>query len=159
MHARDSAGGTALHASTFRGHVDVSRVLLEAGSDCNAVDQGTNTPLHMLATSEVSKGEGCGCVGTAGTELVALLLEWGASTDIKSSKGLTPISAALDAGNRSLVLAYRDFFGEDEALGSRTDSAPGTTIFEEVAGTSKPNHKAAGAEGASEITEAALEPA
>lgn len=107
--ARDSAGGTALHAATLRRHVDVARALLQAGCDSNATDQGTNTPLHTLAAAGASPGDG----EATGAELVSLLLEWGASADIKNSAGLTPISAALDSRNRGLVLAYRTFFGED----------------------------------------------
>lgn len=94
--------------------MDVARALLEAGSDCNAIDQGNNTPLHMLASA--STGDGSVGEGTSGAELIALLLEWGASADIKNSKGLTPMSAALDTRNRAAVLAYRAFFGEDMGL-------------------------------------------
>eukprot|EP00903_Cladosiphon_okamuranus_P012553 g11754.t1 len=115
--ARDSAGGIALHAATLRRHVDVARVLLEAGSDCNAVDQGNNTPLHMLATPPTANDGGCGSVADEeGAALVALLLEWGASAEIKNSQGLTPKTAALDTKNRATVLAYRAFFGEDSGL-------------------------------------------
>lgn len=116
VHARDSAGGTALHAATLRRHVDVARALLEAGSDCNAIDQGNNTPLHMLASASAGEDGEEGVAGGVDANLVALLLDWGASVDIKNSKGLTPMSAALDARNRSTVLAYRTFFGEGSVL-------------------------------------------
>lgn len=116
VNARDSAGGTALHAATLRRHVDVARVLLEAGSDSNATDQGNNTALHMLASASLGEGGACVVEGGVDAELVALLLEWGASADIKNSKGFTPMSAALDARNRATVLAYREFFGEDSSL-------------------------------------------
>lgn len=135
--ARDSAGGTALHAATLHRHMDVVRVLLEAGSDCNAIDQGNNTPLHMLAS--VSSGNDGGSNvrgGETGAEVAGLLLEWGASADIENSKGLTPISAALDTRNRAMVLAYREFFGEDSGLAAvdadynaesnRSDTIPAT---------------------------------
>lgn len=117
MDARDSAGGVALHAATLRRHVEVARVLLEAGSDCDAVDQGNNTPLHMLATPPTGNDGRCGSVADdEGAALVALLLEWGATAEIKNSQGLTPKTAALDTKNRATVLAYRAFFGEDSGL-------------------------------------------
>lgn len=94
--------------------MDVARALLEAGSDCNAIDQGNNTPLHMLASPFT--GDGNVGEGTGDAELVALLLEWGASADVKNSKGLTPMSAALDTRNRATVLAYKAFFGENSGL-------------------------------------------
>ena len=126
--ARDSAGGIALHAATLRRHVDVARVLLEAGSDCNAVDQGNNTPLHMLATPPTGNDGGCGSVaGDEGAGLVALLLEWGASADIKNSQGLTPKTAALDTKNRATVLAYRAFFGDDTGLAVGVDVGGGAS--------------------------------
>eukprot|EP00752_Nemacystus_decipiens_P006376 g5748.t1 len=123
--ARDSAGGIALHAATLRRHVDVARILLEAGSDCNAVDQGNNTPLHMLAAPLTEQDDGgCGSfAGDKGAALVALLLEWGASADMKNSQGLTPKSAALDTKNRATVLAYRAFFGDDTGLAVSVDDA------------------------------------
>ena len=86
--------------------MDLSRVLLEAGSDCNAVDKGTNAPLHLLAAQNAHPGD-----ESVGAQLAALLLEWGASADIKNSRGLTPITAALEAKRKSLVVAYEDFFG------------------------------------------------
>lgn len=102
----------------------MARVLLEAGSDCNAVDQGNNTPLHMLASLPTGDGGGRGSVaGDEGAALVALLLEWGASADIKNSQGLTPKTAALDTKNRATVLAYRAFFGEDSGLAACVDDA------------------------------------
>ena len=123
MDARDSAGGVALHAAVLRRHVDVARALLEAGSACNAVDQGNNTPLHMLAVVPTGDDGGNGRVeGEAGAALVGLLLEWGASVDIKNSQGLTPMSAALDTKNRATVLAYRTFFGDDTGTAVGVDA-------------------------------------
>lgn len=105
--ARDSAGGTPLHASTLHGHVETVRVLLQAGADCNAVDHGGNTPLHALTRAHSDDK-------TSAT-LASLLLEYGASADFKNSEDLTPASAALAARNMALVKACRDFFGEEQA--------------------------------------------
>lgn len=61
----------------------------------------------------------------AGAELATLLLEWGASVGIKNSEALTAVSAAHEARNRELVLAYRAFFGEDTRLDLPSLSANG----------------------------------
>lgn len=104
-------------------------MLLEAGSDSNAVDHGANTPLHVLATSptEDDTGDGNFTEGSSGAQLVSLLLKWGASPDIKNLRGLTPLTAALEMKRRSLVLAYREFFGEDLTLHADTSATEKTS--------------------------------
>jgi len=50
--ARDSDGSTPLHCATWKGHVAVVAVLLEAGADVNARNQNDHwgtTPLHAAA--------------------------------------------------------------------------------------------------------------
>lgn len=153
VNARDSAGGTALHMSVLRKHEDVSLMLLEAGADCNAVDHGTNTALHTIASSTTRRiangGDG------VSHRLVSLLLEWGASVTIVNSMSLTPVSAALEAKNRGLILVYRDFLGEDNcmslnlpdssALRGAMNSTP-IGVKEEYVGTRKTETKETAAE-------------
>ena len=77
----------------------------------------------MLAVAPTEDYGGNGRVeGEAGAALVGLLLEWGASVDIKNSQGLTPMSAALDTKNRATVLAYRTFFGDDTGTAVGVDA-------------------------------------
>lgn len=100
-------------------------MLLEVGSDSNAVDHGANTPLHVLATSpkaDLPDGDGNFTMGSASAQLVSLLLKWGASPDMKNFKGLTPVTAALEMKKRSFVLAYREFFSEDMTFHGNTDA-------------------------------------
>lgn len=135
--ARDSAGGTALHAAASRGLLEASRMLLQAGSDGNAVDMGTNTPLHRLGAAGVD--------GQTSSDLASLLLEWGASLEIKNSEGLTPVSAALASRNRPLVLAYRDFLGDDQIPSTVDDPGSHSNALLEAPNVTLPSPTKVGA--------------
>ncbi len=64
LDARDNAGRTAFHVACGRGNLDMIKLLLEAGSDPNTVDNQGFTPLHT-ATQE----------GHADAETIAYLLQ------------------------------------------------------------------------------------
>jgi ankyrin repeat protein len=64
LDARDNAGRTAFHVACSRGNLDMIKLLLEAGSDPNTVDNQGFTPLHT-ATQE----------GHADAETIAYLLQ------------------------------------------------------------------------------------
>lgn len=52
VHARDNDGSTPLHCATWKGHLAVVALLLEAGADVNARnnnDHWGTTPLHAAA--------------------------------------------------------------------------------------------------------------
>jgi ankyrin repeat protein len=52
LHARDADGSTPLHCAVWKGHVEVVRLLLDAGADVNAQNSNTHyggTPLHTAA--------------------------------------------------------------------------------------------------------------
>lgn len=67
-------GGTALHGAVWRGHVPAAQLLLEAGADVNIVDDHLMPALHLAAAENDS-------------ELVELLLRFGADTEIRDYKG------------------------------------------------------------------------
>jgi ankyrin repeat protein len=79
--ARDSDGSTPLHCATWKGHVNVVAVLLDAGANVNAVNQNEHwgtTPLHAAAHANQ-------------TAIAKMLLDAGADTKAKDNEGRTPM--------------------------------------------------------------------
>jgi|GEM_PF-1340247 len=80
--ARDSFGGTALHAAMFQSNMEIVEELIAYGYDVNA--QGTSnlyTPLHDA-------------IWASNLDAVKILIENGADLTIENNRGLTPIEKA-----------------------------------------------------------------
>ncbi len=92
--ARDSYGGTALHAAMFQKNMEIVTLLLEHNFDVNAVGpQNGYTPLHDA-------------VWANNIEAVKLLLDRNAKTDIKGKDGLTPFAKAKKEGKSEIVKLF-----------------------------------------------------
>ena len=92
--ARDSYGGTALHAAMFQKNMEIVTLLLEHHFDVNAVGlQNGYTPLHDA-------------VWANNIEAVRLLLDRNAKTDIKGKDGLTPFAKAKKEGKSEIVKLF-----------------------------------------------------
>jgi ankyrin repeat protein len=79
--ATEADGTTPLHCAAWKGHVEVSELLLDAGADVNAVNQDGHyggTPLHAAAHGNQKA-------------VVELLLQRGAALDVVSCNGRTPL--------------------------------------------------------------------
>lgn len=106
------------------------QTLLTAGADVHAVDLMKRTPLHAAAAAVNMNASTPGActryTATQSDAAAALLLEWGASPDVLDADGMSPLATALEAGNRNVVLALKQFAGEpcDDFVGrSSSDSA------------------------------------
>ena len=88
--AKNAQKVTALHAGASRGDIEIVRMLLEAGADANAKQEGGFVPLHSAAQN-----------GNA--PLVELLLKHGARADARNDKGKTPSDIAAEAGHKDLA--------------------------------------------------------
>jgi cytohesin len=109
--ARDYGGQTPLHWAVGSGHPDVIELLLERGADPNARDAHGNTPLHIAAmteyfsdVAEVMFEVAPKVLGPAGfpydrTDVVRLLLEYGADPTIENYAGMTPLELAIKMEN------------------------------------------------------------
>jgi uncharacterized protein len=92
--ARDSFGGTALHAAMFQKNMEVVKVLLDHGCDINAQGTGNGyTPLHDAVWAENG-------------EAVNLLLDRGARTNLKGKDGLTPYAKAQKEGKTKILRIF-----------------------------------------------------
>ncbi len=90
LSARNAQKVTALHAGATRGDAEIVRMLLEAGADPNARQEGGFVPLHSAAAN-----------GNA--PVVELLLKHGARADAKTDDGKTPADTAADRGHKDLA--------------------------------------------------------
>jgi ankyrin repeat protein len=81
-------GWTLLHLAGFFGHAEAVRLLLERGSDPNALSINAlrNTPLHA------------GLSGPMGVDGVRLLVEAGADVNARQHGGFTPMHSAANRG-------------------------------------------------------------
>ncbi|XP_023221662.1 uncharacterized protein LOC111623350 isoform X2 [Centruroides sculpturatus] len=78
VNARDNAGYTPLHECCSRGHVNISRSLLQFGADVNASAAGGIRPIHDAVENDH-------------IEVVRLLLSFGADPTIATYSGMTPL--------------------------------------------------------------------
>ena len=113
--ARDAAGQTPLHWAVGEGHVDIVELLLERSADPNAKDYAGNTPLHTAAmtkyfsdVAEVMFEVAPKILGPAGfpydrTDVVRLLLEYGADPALENEYGLTPLELAIKMDNEEVA--------------------------------------------------------
>lgn len=94
--ARDSYGGTALHAAMFQDNLHIVTLLIEAGFDVNAVGPRNGyTPLHDA-------------VWANNLPALKLLVENGGDITVKGKDGQTPLEKARSEEKGELV-AYLTF--------------------------------------------------
>jgi ankyrin repeat protein len=85
---------TSLMLAAREGHVEVARLLLDAGSDVNAVDPNDITPLMMA-------------IGSNRIPMARFLIERGANINAKDWYGRTPLFGAVEM--RNVDLHYTTF--------------------------------------------------
>jgi ankyrin repeat protein len=78
-----------LHSAAAARRDEVARMLIDAGADVNATQEGGYTPLHAAAQN-------------GDVELIDLLLDRGARLDARTDKGETPADLA-DAANHPML--------------------------------------------------------
>ena len=96
----DAHGFTPLMHACTEGHVEVVRVLLDAGATVDICNPQRETGLHLVAS-----------IGYI--DLVRLLVEHGANTSLKTATGLTAAGLAASLGHDSIV----DFLGHGSVVG------------------------------------------
>lgn len=106
-------GWTLLHLAGFFGHAEAVRLLLERGSDPNALSINAlrNTPLHA------------GLAGPMGIEGVRLLVEAGANVDARQHGGFTPLHSAANRGVIEIIDLLLDR-GADPAAAAEDGRRP-----------------------------------
>src|SRR6266702_283074 len=90
-------GGTALHAASLQGHVQVVRSLLQCGVDVDIRGQWDQTPLHFASQW-----------GHVSVNAVQYLLDNGADVNAQDKDHTTPISLAVMYGHLDAVKVLLD---------------------------------------------------
>jgi ankyrin repeat protein len=95
-HFIDGLGRNILHAAAVNNHSEMLRFLLQNRVDCGVNDQGNNgeTPLHDAVCYDY-------------VDVVVVLLEYGARTDIVNADGRSPVRVARDLGHTRTVELLR----------------------------------------------------
>lgn len=79
IHLKTIDGRTPLHLACLRGYPDIVKLLLNCGNcDINAVDLLGDTSLHLVTRN-------------ANVRIVQLLMRYGARTNIRNFRGITPL--------------------------------------------------------------------
>lgn len=89
--ARDSYGGTALHAAMFQDNLNIVRLLIKAGFDVNAIGPRNGyTPLHDAVWAD-------------NLPALQLLISQGGDLTIQGKDGLTPLAKAQKEGKSAIA--------------------------------------------------------
>ncbi|MBI5037011.1 ankyrin repeat domain-containing protein [Candidatus Micrarchaeota archaeon] len=109
-----SRGMTALHEAARNGNTAEVKKLLTEGADIEAKDIFGFTPLFWAAIKTLGENH---------AQTVQLLLKSGASTEIKSERGRTPLHEAAESGNEEaakLLLKHGAFVNARTKRSKRT---------------------------------------
>lgn len=94
---RNIHGDTALHVAAAKiDNIEIAEMLLEAGSDVNAIGNGGATPLHHA-------------VNTADREMVKLLMFWDVDSMVRDENGMLAIDLARENGRMDIMQLLLDF--------------------------------------------------
>jgi ankyrin repeat protein len=92
LNVRGFLGSTALCRAARRGHVDVLKLLIQAGADMDIPNDKMQYPLHFAAFKE-------------NEECVNVLLESGANLNSLDRKGRVPAQDTKNEHIRDIILA------------------------------------------------------
>jgi uncharacterized protein len=116
---------TALHRAAFAGDVELAKLLLSYGADPHSVSSDRESMLEAAAGLALIPGYQATRSNAERLELAKLLVEMGEDVNWADAYGITPLMAAANLGNTSLVQYLVDKGADLGAydLGKRLDGA------------------------------------
>ena len=90
---------THLHAAIIQQDFDWAEMAIKFGADINSIDENGNTPLHLVVMYGREKVN----------DFTTLLLDAGASLDIKNKDNLTAVEMAQDSDKWELAVEMASF--------------------------------------------------
>ncbi len=105
VHAKSSDGWTPLHLAAFFGRAELTRILLDAGAEIEAVSGNAiaNRPLHAALAGKLDP------------EVVELLLSRGADVNATAEAGVTPLHLAAARGSLTFTQRLLDLKADPNA--------------------------------------------
>ena len=88
--AKNNYNETSLHLAAYEGHIEIVKILLDAGADKDFKTFYRYTPLHVAVYKN-------------NKEIVEMLLKAGANKTIKNNQGKTPAEAATQEGHTDIA--------------------------------------------------------
>ena len=108
-------GYMPLHVAVLEGHIDVVRILLEAGADTEKRADDGRTPLHVAASVAASSGN---------PDIARLLLQWGAEKEKQTNdSGFAPMHCAANCGHLEVVRLLLEWGADIEKPSNDGDTA------------------------------------
>ena len=87
---RDNYHNTPLDITSYKGNIELAKMLIRRGADVNSKNSWGISPLHIASMD-------------GKIELAELLIENGADVNIKDDFGKTPLRTAINTGNIEMV--------------------------------------------------------
>jgi hypothetical protein len=115
--AKSGHHGTPLHAATYKGHIEVVRVLLDHGANINATRRDKETPLNAAYRGKH-------------LEVMQLLLEHGADANAGGPLNWKPLHSASFEGHADVVQLLLDHGADINALTFAHDTPLGKAVTE-----------------------------
>ena len=117
---RNLIGDTPLHEAASQGHRKIAELLIENGALVDATNDNGWTPL-LQATNTDANGQG---LRGDNSEVVTLLLDYGANVNARGPKDITPLHWAVAMNHKEVVKILLDRGADVTAQEGISDQTP-----------------------------------